>query len=231
MKTAAAFGLVVLMATGAMAKGKEFTDTFNFETCNFATRGTNPYFILTPGYQLVLENTPKGKQEKVVVTITVLEETEEVAGVNTRVIEERETADGILKEISRNFFALCEQNNTVVYFGEDVDNYDETGTMVLNHDGAWRAGIAGARAGVIMPGIALIGSRYFQEVAPEVALDRAEITSTTATVETPAGTFLGCLVTRESTPLERRSKSIKAYAPGIGMVQDDDLFLRQFGTN
>jgi hypothetical protein len=32
-----------------------------------------------------------------------------------------------------------------------------------------------ARAGIIMPGTPLLGSRYYQEIAPEVALDKAEI--------------------------------------------------------
>jgi hypothetical protein len=108
----------------------------------------------------------------VVVEITVLDETVDVVGVTTRVVEERETANGVLAEISRSFFAICERTNTVVYFGEHVDNYDDTGTVVLNHDGAWRAGVGGALPGVIMPGSALLGARYFQEIAPEVTLDR-----------------------------------------------------------
>jgi hypothetical protein len=150
--------------------------------------------------------------------------------VTTRVVEEHEMEDGVLKEISRNFFAHCVQNGSVFYFGEDVDNYDDTGTVVVNHDGAWRAGVGGAEPGVIMPGLPLVGARYFQEIAPEVALDRAEILSVTKTVETPAGTFTRCLETKETSPLERRSKSFKAYAPGIGLIVDDDLVLTGVGT-
>jgi hypothetical protein len=41
-------------------------------------------------------------------TITVLNETREVKGTETRVIEERETFGGELVEISRNFFAIIE---------------------------------------------------------------------------------------------------------------------------
>lgn len=222
--------LLLLVSSRSLAKGKEFTESFFLETCRFVARGTNPYFILTPGYQLVLESEPRGRRrgQHVVLTITVLHETLEVAGVTTRVVEEHETADGKLVEISRNFFALCEQNNSVIYFGEDVDIYDETGTVVVNHDGAWRAGVGGARPGVIMPGIALIGARYFQEVALGVALDRAEITGVSEVVKTPAGTFQGCLVTKETTPLER-GKSFKSYAPGVGLIKDDDLVLTRSG--
>jgi len=224
--------LALLAAGESSAKRKEFTDSFMLETCRFAARGTNPYFILTPGYRLILESEPsrRRKDEHVVLVVTVLDETEEVAGVTTRVVEERETADGRLVEISRNFFALCEQNNSVVYFGEDVDNYDETGTTVVNHDGGWRAGVNGARPGVLVPGLALVGARYYQEIAPDVALDRAEIVSVSEVVTTPSGTFQGCLKTKETTPLERRSKSFKSYAPGIGLIRDDDLVLTSFGS-
>ena len=74
-----------------------------------------------------------------------------------------------------NYFAICKETNSVIYFGEDVDNIENA--VVVNHDGSWLAGVKGARAGLIMPGMPLLGARYYQEVAPGVALDRAEIES------------------------------------------------------
>ena len=53
-------------------------------------------------------------------------------------VEERETEDGELVEVSRNFFAICEETNSVFYFGEEVDD-DEDGEIV-GHEGAWLAG-------------------------------------------------------------------------------------------
>ena len=41
----------------------------------------------------------------------------------------------------------------------------------------------------MMPGIALLGSRYDQEIAPGVALDKSEIVSMNETVNVPAGSF------------------------------------------
>jgi len=73
----------------------------------------------------------------------------------------------------------------------------------------------------------LLGARYFQEIAPEVAMDRAEITSLTEVVETPAGTFKKCLKTRETTPLEPDAEEFKWYAPGIGLIQDGVLKLKR----
>ena len=80
-------------------------------------------------------------------------------------MRERETADGELVEISRNYFAICRPSNSVFYFGEDVNIYENG--EVVSHEGAWLAGVNGAREGMIMPGTVLIGARYFQEIAPE----------------------------------------------------------------
>ena len=80
-----------------------------------------------------------------------------------------------------------------------------------------------------MPGIILLGSRYQQEVAPPVAVDRAEIVSMTETVQTPAGTFTNCVKTDETTPLEPGKVESKWYANGIGLIQDDTLALVSSG--
>jgi hypothetical protein len=71
---------------------------------------------------------------------------------------------------------------------------------------------------------ALIGSRYYQEVAPGVALDRAHHVAMDVTVETPAGTFIDCLQVDETTPLEP-GVSPKLYAPKVGLVRDNILDL------
>jgi hypothetical protein len=205
----------------ASARRMAFTEEFQIERCTFATTGRNPYFILVPGHRLELEGEEKGKVTHL--TITVLDDTLMVDGVQTRVVEERETEDGELVEVSRNYFAHCTENGSVFYFGEDVDNYENG--VVDNHDGSWRAGVDASRAGVIMPGLNLVGARYFQEVAPDVALDRAETVSVTETLSTPAGDFADVLKTKETTPLEKGVKEFKYYAPGVGLIRDADLDL------
>jgi hypothetical protein len=143
------------------------------------------------------------------------------------VVEERETEDGELTEVSRNYFAICSQNNSVFYFGEDVDFYEDG--EIVNHDGSWLHGQRGARAGLIMPGLPLLGARYFQEVAPGVALDRAEIVDLQASLRTPLRRFTNVLLTEESTPLEPGVTELKFYAPGIGLIRDADLLLVHAG--
>ena len=99
---------------------------------------------------------------------------------------------------------------------------------VSAHDGSWLSGVDGARFGLMMPAVPLLGARYHQEVAPKVAMDRAEIVGVTETFKTPAGEYKSCLKTKETTPLEPDVAS-KHYAPGIGLIQDSGLKLVRYG--
>jgi hypothetical protein len=226
-KTPALLMLGLACAADVHAASKSeaaFTDTFKLDKADLVPAGTNPYFVLTPGWQLVLEGNPDGK--KTVLTITVLNETKVVDGVETRVVEEKETEHGQLVEISRNYFAISKRTNDVFYFGEDVDIYKHG--KITSHDGAWLSGVGGARFGLMLPGSPRIGARYHQEVATGVALDRVEIISVSERLETPAGKFEHCLKTEESSGLEQGSAP-KYYAPGIGLIYDGELKLVKFG--
>jgi hypothetical protein len=213
--------LATLPAPAAASCQGAYTQYFRTFDCTWADTGTNPFFPLEPGRWSELRGNVDG--ELVELRISVLFDTETVAGVVTRVVEEREWVDGELAEVSRNFFAVCEQTGNVFYFGEDVDIYEDG--QVVSHDGAWRAGIDGARPGVFMPGSFLLGARYFQEIAPQVALDRACNTRMALGVWTPAGSFSGCVQVDETTPLEPDDLSIKRYCPGVGLVYDDGVRL------
>ena len=202
-----------------------FSDTFDIDKADLTSTGRNRYFVLEPGYQLVLEGQVKGKA--VVLTITVLNETKVVDGVETRVVEERETANGQVVEVSRNYFAVSKRTGDVFYFGEDVDDYENG--KVTGHGGAWLSGVNGARFGLMMPGTPVLGARYHQEIAPKVAMDRAEIVSLTATLKTPAGKYEKCLKTEESSALEPGKES-KLYAPDIGLILDGKLKLTRFSS-
>ena len=170
--------LAPLVAGTAAADG--FTRQFPLQACDFKPNGGNAFFRLNPGRQLYLSNVrcvgEKECDELEEVWITVLPETRLVEfsqdgrsyAVRTRVVQEFETADGEVDEISYNFFADCDPMNDVYYFGEEV--FDGEGNP---EDDAWLAGVDGARPGLIMPDRAfLLGSKYYQEQAPS-AKDRA----------------------------------------------------------
>ncbi len=203
------------------ARASGWQQEFAMANCNLVTQGRNTYFVLEPGYQLVLE----GGQNKL--QITVLDETRTVAGTVTRVVEEREWKKGELYEVSRNYFAMCEQSKDVFYFGEDVDFYKNG--KVVNHDGSWHAGINGNKAGLMMAGTPKSKMKYYQEIAPGVAMDRAEIVSLGETCKTPAGTFSSCMKVKEGSAIDLLASEFKYHAPGIGLVRDEDLQLTRYG--
>ena len=203
--------------------------TFPVDTRSLTTTGESSYFILKPGYTTTFQ----GKGGKLV--ITVLDETLNVGGVDTRIVEEREWDGAELIEISRNYFAIHPPTGDVYYFGEDVDMYKKG--KVVSHDGSWRHGTNGATFGLMMPGTPVMGMRFYQELAPRIAMDRAEIVSVTDTLTTRGGTFERCVKTRETTPLEKLAREYKVYAPGVGLVKDGNFelvshaFAREPGRN
>ena len=211
--------LLVIPAFADATDDDGWQDNFPLETYTMTATGENRYWSLKPGRYVVLGSLEADGSELVV--ISVLDETEMVDGIETRVIEEREYKDGELAEISRNFFAMAEETKDVFYFGEDVDYYENG--EVINHAGEWRAGRNNARPGLYMPANPVVGMKYYMEYDPGTAMDRAEVFDTGATVETPKGTFDNCLVVTESSPLEPDDESYKRYAPDVGMIFDDGL--------
>ena len=99
---------------------------------------------------------------------------------------------------------------------------------MVNHDGSWLAG-NGNKAGLIMPGTPKLNARCYQEIAPDVAMDRAEIVSLTDTCNTPAGALSSCMKIKEGTALHICEKEYKYFVPAIGLVRDGDLRLVKYG--
>jgi hypothetical protein len=203
---------VVPSAVTKPAAEAKFRDKFPVDKTNLLDKGRNTYFILEPGCRLTYQD---GKDT---LTITVLDETKTVDGVKTRIVEERETKNGKLSEVSRNYFAIDKATNDVYYFGEDVDDYDADG-KVTGHGGSWLSGVGGAKFGLMMPGKPKVGNRYYQELAPKVAMDRGEVLSLTEEVKVPAGTFKNCIKIRDSSALESGAED-KLYAPDVGLLKD-----------
>jgi hypothetical protein len=218
-------GALLALPSALAAHEPDFTEDFNRDGCTFVTSGATPYFPLWVGYSLTLEGEVEDEGEILEVTSinTVLPETERVDRVLTRVYEERELEDGELVEVSRNFVALCRETGDLWYFGEDVDDYEDG--EIVGHEGAWRAGVNGAQPGVLLPGSPMIGARYFEEMAPGVALDRGEIVAMGEEVTVPVGTFTNTIMTVGTSGLDPEAADEKSYAYMVGNVVDEELEL------
>jgi len=200
---------------------QDWQTEFNIPQRALTHTGESRYFVLKPGYQLVLEDS----RERV--TVTVLDEKKEINGITARVVEERSEERGELIELARNFFALDAATGDVFYLGEDVDIYNDDGSV--SHEGTWLAYVNGSQPGLYLPGAPQVGMRYYQELARGIAEDRAEVISTSDRVTTPAGVFENSLRTRESSPIDPGVFGEKVYAPGIGLVEDGGLKLVRYG--
>ena len=202
---------------------KHYTESFDRENCHFFTQGYSPYFFIRPGYRLTF----RGVEDKdtTVLVITVLNDIKTIGNVETRVIEERESVNGKLAEVSKNYVALCKESGSIFYFGEDVDIYK--GDSIVSHSGSWKAE-GNNKPGIMLPGMPMLGARYYQEIAPGIAMDRAEIVSMSDSMETPAGTFTSIMKILETTPLDPKDKSYKYYVQGVGLVKDGDLVLIKY---
>jgi hypothetical protein len=222
----------------AGSAGDGFTRQFPIQSCDFKPTGGNAHFILRENRQLYLSNqrcVSRGECEDFVeLWITMLPATRSITfdpgsgpvTVRTRVMEEYETENGELEEVSRNYVADCSPMHDVYYFGEDVEDGD--GERLPD---SWLAGRNGARPGILMPDRAfLLGSRYYQELAPN-AKDRGEHVAMGLQVKVPAGTFHNCVRVIETTPLEPGEASPKTYCPNVGLVRDDDLELIEVREN
>ena len=228
--------LAPVAAMGANPGG--FTNEFPIAACEFESTGGNAFLRLQVNRQLYLSNKRcKECVEEdglVELWITILPETRVITfpyggklrTVRARVMEEYETEDGELEEVSKNYVADCNPMNDVYYFGEDSKTYK--GGKVVSTEGSWISGVAGAKFGLAMPARPKLGTAYYQELAPKVAMDRAEVVSVTETVKTPAGEFQNCVKIKETTPMET-GVEYKLYAPQVGLLRDGDLNLVKYG--
>ncbi|NIP38778.1 MAG: hypothetical protein GWO07_08550 [Candidatus Dadabacteria bacterium] len=162
---------------------------------------------------------------EIMIVITVLDDTEMVAGVETRVVEEDEFEDGERVETSWNYYAQA-PDGTVCYFGEDVADFEDG--EVVGHDGAWRAGEDGNLPGIIMPADPMVGDIFRQEDAPGTALDQAEIIALGELLELDElGDFEDTLTTEDCNPFDGETDE-KVYISGMGIAVDEDAELVSF---
>ena len=223
-----------------------FTQDFLIEDCQFKTQGFNPYFPLKPGFQRVLE-----LEEEEMSVETVLCETKTInlngRRIKTRVYEERameweegedgEPGEWITVEISRNFVAICKKTNDVFYFGEwsrdCEDGFDENDECEdESNEGSWEAGVDGAKPGILMPGTFMLGAKYFQEIAPPNAVDRGE--NAAMGLDWPEEgdpEYTDCVQVFDTNPAEGEcgEDDAKTYCYGVGLVQDEDMELVEYG--
>jgi hypothetical protein len=183
---------------------------------NFVDGVDNPYFPLTPGTTFVYEGDTEEGTEHIEVEVT--DDTKEILGVECVVVRDTVWVDGELVEDTFDWYAQDTDGN-VWYMGEDTKEYKDG--EVVSTEGAWEAGVDGAKPGIIMWADPQIGTSYRQEYYAGEAEDMAEVISLTESASVTYGSFDDLLVTKEWTPLEPGIAENKYYAAGVGLVLEE----------
>lgn len=207
------FLCVMLITLGLVPIHQVQAQTKDINPDDFVDVIDNPFFPAVPGTSFIYKmGLAQGSE---IITITITHEKKQILGVSTTVFGETQTIDGILDELSNNWFAQDKKGN-VWYFGEDVKIYKDG--EVVSTEGSWESGVNNAMPGIIMEANPMVGDSYAQENAPEIANDWASVESLNEIVSIPLGTFNNWLYTKEWSTLEPGAFGYKYYAPGLGFV-------------
>ncbi len=151
--------------------------------------------------------------------------------INALVVRDREwmdeecTGDYVLVEDTFDWYAQDDDGN-VWYLGEDTTAWDDEANC-LTDAGSWKAGDDGAVPGVLMLSKPRPGVSYRQEYYEGEAEDWAKILRLNARVSIDFGGYLGCLMTKEYTPLSPGEIEHKLYCRlsqgGFGLMLVDEL--------
>ena len=213
MKAGFALLAFVALAAGCGADERQAlpqgSDPVQIDPADFSTEIDNPYWPMKPGSTWVYR---EGEQR---VEVTVTNRTRTVMGVETRVVHDLVTENGVPVEDTFDWYAQDADGN-IWYFGEDTTEFEDG--KPIGHEGAWEAGVDGAQPGILLPADPEVGLTYRQEYYAGEAEDRAKVLSVDERVEVPAGTFEGALQTEDTTPLDPALVEHKFYARDVGPV-------------
>jgi hypothetical protein len=167
-----------------------YTQDFQLQDCTFKPHGINPFYDpLVPGSRSVsvAQNAVDDEgnpvpfyKEYLVLSETIAFNLDGIGSFEAAVVEEKEFENGKQIQLSVNWYAICEQTNSVHSVGEDSFELDPDTGEVINTEGSWRSGTINtlgetATPSMGMPGTVMLGSRYIFDGAPGIALGGAEI--------------------------------------------------------
>lgn len=222
--------LIALIALSAFslsnANAAPFLPDFNAATFVTGAPVDHPYFPLTSSATRVFVGREEpGGEILERFELTNLGPGPTILGVQTSTQQDLAFEGELLVERTFDYYAQDTAGN-VWYFGEDVTNfiYDTAGNLIeTNNESAWRAGVNDALPGYIMPADVTIGFNYYQEFAPnDQAVDEGTTFSVGGTLSIGGGDFTNVLQVFESTALDPEARGFKYFAPGIGLIFEEE---------
>lgn len=191
-------------------------DPANFVSLTEMAANPNSFFPLVPGNVWEMH----GGDE--VITVTVLNQTRKIMGVDAVVVQDIVQVDGVTVEDTFDWYGQDKAGN-VWYMGELSRNYEDGEFSDI--DGSWEAGVDGAKPGILFRSMPIVGETLRQEYRIGEAEDIGETLSLEAD-ELSNENFAcasSCLEVLEYTPLDPEVAEKKYYRPGVGNVLVIDL--------
>jgi hypothetical protein len=212
--------LVGVLAIGVALLGSLTSAAAETRSARFpSTPGVdNPLFPLEPGTSYIYDGTTGRRPEHEVVK--VLSKEKVIEGIHCVQVKDSNWVAGNLVEATIDWYAQDFYGN-VWYMGEYATQYKDG--QVIGHEGSWKAGHDGAKAGIIMEATPRVGDTYHQEDYPRHAEDMGKVLSIDSSVETPYGTWIGNVLKTRDYSLIEPGVEHKYYVPGIGLVKSADV--------
>jgi hypothetical protein len=207
--------LLVVPALALCAPGCGGGAAAPFGVASFVVGIDHPYFPLVRGRTWVYAGEDEGAVRDEVVRS--LDETRTVLGVRCTGLRQEVHLDGVLDEVTTEWFAQDRQGN-VWKFGEESFE-DDGGDFVLTAD-SWMAGVGGMRPWLAFSSDPRVGDRF---VGPYPGgQDEYEVVSVTDTVVVPAGTFENCHRVVENVD-DPDDTDIILYAADVGRLSESNV--------
>ena len=165
------------------------------DPANFQETITNPYFPLVPGTVITYSESEKGDSRINVMTVTNVRKV--ILGVSCVVVHDTVTRNGAMVEDTYDWCAQ-DKDGVVWYFGEDTKEFEGSH---INTEGSWEAGVGGAQPGIQTLAKPTVGEKYYQEYLKGQAEDQGQVVALDDTVVVTAGSYTGCLQTKDWTDL------------------------------
>jgi hypothetical protein len=209
-------GFITSRAGASPATGQEspyWEAISHVDLKNLTTIGKNRYFNLEPGYRLRYTNGDG------TLTITVRRKIKVIDGIQTRVVEEKESRHGQPTKVVWRYYAIDKTTSALYCFGVHNQTYYQGHR--LSHRG-WRSGAGGATFTLVLPAAPKPGDTMLRNHSLNASRRQEDVIDVAQKVITPAGTFTDCVCTESK---GGRESKVKAFAPGVGMVQDGQFAL------
>jgi hypothetical protein len=205
---------IAFLAT-ACAPGVLLPDVDDAE---FVSGITHPYWPLPVGATWRHEANGESGLERIEVSVPGT--TRDVNGVTAVVVRDTVYVNDVMVEDTDDWYAQDSDGN-LWYLGEETCEY-ENGECAST-EGSWEWNVDGALPGFALPADPTVdGQPYYQEYYIGHAEDVGEVIEVGVDVTVQAGSYTGCITTRDTSTLDPDLLEKKTYCEGVGVVLVDE---------